>query len=689
MAINRYKLVTRHNPVLRKFDPFAPLSVGNGEFTFTADITGLQTFPEAYKDNIPLCTLAQWGWHTAPVSDVRFSYDQKDLQLKFYETNGRKVGYPTNSEGQEEVYHWLRMNPHRFHLGQIGFDIRMENGNNAGIHDVTSIEQTLDMWRGMLISRFAVEGKAVTTKTCCHPQKDILAFSVASELLKDKRLKINVAFPYGSPDITAADWSKDEKHSTEIVGYNLNSIDLLRIMDNERYFVRINCSRGVQIKRTGRNSFVIEGTGAHGEMACVCAFSPYPHRETPPSFNDTALACEKYWESYWHEGGVVELVESMDARAGELERRVVLSQYLTAIQCAGSLPPQETGLTCNSWYGKYHLEMHWWHAAHFPLWGRARLLEKSMWWYRSILPKARKTASAQGYKGARWPKMVAYDGVDSPSPIGPLLIWQQPHPIYYAELSYRAHPNLETLEIYKDIVFETAEFMASFAVYDRRTDRYLLGPPVIPVQENHDPEVTVNPTYELEYWAFGLNIANEWRKRLGLAANPAWANIAAKLGPLPVKDGVYLAHERCPETFTKFNYDHPSMLGALGVLPGCLVDKRIMLNTLNRVLAEWQLDQVWGWDFPMLAMTAARLGEPELAVDALMYDSPKNTYLPNGHNRQGARKDLPLYLPGNGALLTAVGMMAAGWDNCSSTDAPGFPKDGAWKVSHEGLCLMP
>ena len=50
--------------------------------------------------------------------------------------------------------------------------------------------------------------------------------------------------------------------------------------------------------------------------------------------------------------------------------------YLMAIQCAGSLPPQETGLTFNSWYGKFHLEMHWWHGVHFPLWGRAELFEK-------------------------------------------------------------------------------------------------------------------------------------------------------------------------------------------------------------------------------------------------------------------------------------------------------------------------
>ncbi|NLG85368.1 MAG: glycoside hydrolase family 65, partial [Firmicutes bacterium] len=683
MAIDRQRLVTRHNPVVRKFDPYGPLSVGNGEFTFTADITGLQTFPAAYEEGIPLCTMAQWGWHTTPVNERRFSYRLEDLRMKPYRTNGRKVGYPTESKGQEEVYHWLRMNPHRFHLGRIGLDFDLADEGEAGIDDLTDLEQPLDMWRGMLTSRFRVAGKVVTTKTCCHPYQDILAFSVASELLPEKKLRIKLAFPYPSPAITGADWSKDERHSTEIISHEPDFIDLLRMVDETRYFVRIAFSRGARLERTGKNSFVLAGAG-DGELEFICFFTPCPPRGIPPSFRETAAACERYWESFWNEGGVVELAESADDRAGELERRVVLSQYLTAIQCAGSLPPQETGLTCNSWYGKFHLEMHWWHAAHFPLWGRARLLEKSLWWYRSILPKAKELAASQGYRGARWPKMVACDGVNSPSPIAPLLIWQQPHPIYYAELCYRAHPDAETLEIYKDIVFATAAFMVSFVVYDRRADRYLLAPPLIPAQENHDPEITLNPAFELEYWVFGLHTANEWRKRLGLAPDPLWAEIAAKLGPLPVGDGVYLAHERCPDTFTAFNYDHPSMLGAYGVLPGRLVDPRIMANTLRRVLAAWQWERVWGWDFPMMAMTAARLGEPELAVTALLYEAPNNTYLPNGHNRQGTRPDLPVYLPGNGALLTAVGMMAAGWDG-GAREAPGFPKDGRWKVRQEGL----
>jgi hypothetical protein len=89
----------------------------------------------------------------------------------------------------------------------------------------------------------------------------------------------------------------------------------------------------------------------------------------------------------------------------------------------------------------------------------------------------------------------------------------------------------------------------------------------------------------------------------------------------------------------------------------------------------------------MTAMTAARCSEPEMAIDALLMDSPKNRYLANGHNFQQNR--LPLYLPGNGGLLTAVAMMAAGWDGAPARHAPGFPADGSWTVRWEGLTRMP
>ena len=112
----------------------------------------------------------------------------------------------------------------------------------------------------------------------------------------------------------------------------------------------------------------------------------------------------------------------------------MLSQYLTRIQCAGELPPQETGLTFNSWFGKFHLEMHWWHGVHWALWNRIDLLEKSLGYYSDIIEKAQYKAEFQGYKGVRWPKMTDPSGSDSPSGVGEFLIWQQPHIIYFAEL---------------------------------------------------------------------------------------------------------------------------------------------------------------------------------------------------------------------------------------------------------------
>ena len=66
------------------------------------------------------------------------------------------------------------------------------------------------------------------------------------------------------------------------------------------------------------------------------------------------------------------------------------------------MPPQETGLTVNSWYGKFHLEMHWWHAAHFALWNRTPLLEKSLGWYDRILPAARRPMTSDVTRDTRY-----------------------------------------------------------------------------------------------------------------------------------------------------------------------------------------------------------------------------------------------------------------------------------------------
>lgn len=683
--IDRFALVTRHNPVLRKIEPLSPLSVGNGEFAFTCDVTGLQTFADDYKDAMPLCTMSNWGWHTKPMPENLVG---KTYQLTEYDTYGRKVGYQTGRAGQQELYDYLRENPHRLHLGQIGLRLLKSDGSEAKSSDISDIEQKLDLWKGIIESRFKFEDEDVLVKTAAHPILDLLAVSIESSLMPERKLAVRLAFPYGSQTMQAADWEQPEKHESNIVsavksdgisGYA--KID--RQLDNDSYSVSVFWSGGNgKIKTEKPHHFLLNPSKPR--FTCVIGFAPKNSENKLLSAEDIFYASSEYWQKFWTKGAAIELIESKDSRAKELERRIILSQYLTAINCSGSLPPQETGLTTNSWYGKFHLEMHWWHAAHFALWNRLPMLEKSLDWYRQVLPSAKARAKQQGYTGARWAKMTDRSGYDSPSPIGPLLIWQQPHPIFYAEICYQLKPTRTTLLKFKQIVEETAEFMDSYAYFDKQTNRYVLGPPVIPAQENHPARETWNPTFELEYWNFGLKKANEWRERLGIKRNPRWDDIIKKLSPLPAKDGVYMAHENCPQTFTERNIDHPSMLGALGILTGEMADKETMRQTLKKVMNEWKWDDTWGWDYPMTAMTAARLGETATAIDALLLDTPKNHYSANGHNYQ--RPNLPLYLPGNGGLLYAIALMANGWKDAPKTNAPGFPKD--WKVKIEGFDKM-
>jgi hypothetical protein len=683
-GIDRLSLVRRHNPLLRRLDALSPLSLGNGEFAFTADFTGLQTFPEEYEKSMPLCTMSQWGWHTAPLPPT---LDPKSFRLVPYDTHGRQVGYPTSADGQSELYNWLRENPHRLHLGRVGLKIMLGRGEEARPGDFAAITQELDLWSGCLTSSFNVEGKPVILRTAVHPDLDLLAASIESPLVSEGRIAVRFAFPYGSSGMQAADWNQPSRHRSSLLKQTTGSAELSRNLDADRYFVAISWREPASFASESEHRFILLPFKKNSRFEFVAAFSPRPLVKQLPSAQDTFTASETHWGRFWNSGGAIELAESRDPRAPELERRIVLSQYLTAIQCSGSLPPQETGLTVNSWYGKFHLEMHWWHAAHFSLWRRLNLLERSLGWYASILPAARHTAETQGYAGARWPKMTGPEGRDSPSPIGPLLIWQQPHPLFYAELCYQAHPNRETLALYRQVVHETAAFMASFAFFDSKTARFLLGPPVIPAQENHRPGETWNPTFELAYWRYGLKIAQRWRERLGMKRDPAWDEVISGLSSLPERAGVYLAHENCPQTFTERNSDHPSMLGALGMLPDDGVNRETMRRTLIKVIKDWQWDTTWGWDYPLTAMTAARLGEQRLAVDALLMKTPKNRYLPNGHNWQ--RENLPCYLPGNGGLLYSVAMMAAGWQGAPRVNAPGFPSDGSWTVRWENLAPAP
>ena len=685
--IDRHALVTRHDVVLTNFDANNPLSVGNGEFAFTVDATGLQTFPKAFEQTIPLGTLSDWGWHSSPNPN---GWDIDKFAFKtFPDLNGRLVPYadvPGNKMTPE--INWLRDNPHRLHLGQIGFVLKHADGSPARTNDLTDIKQRLDLWNGEITSHFKFDGQPVDVETVCDPKLDGIAVHVKSPLVQSGRLAIQIHFPYGTGETITADWSHPDAHETIFSQDKINSGHFARKLDNDSYVVDAAWSAGASITNTAKHQFEIVPGNKSDELELVCAFAPKANARLA-SFEQSRADAQKSWNNFWQTGGAIDLSGSKDPRWFELERRIVLSQYLTAIQSAGKNPPQETGLTYNTWEGKFHLEMHWWHEAHFALWNRLPLLENSLDYYQKILPRAEGTAKKQGYAGARWPKMTSPSGAESPSSVGPFLIWQEPHPIFYAELCWREHHDNATLEKYRDIVFQTADFLASYATWDTNTSRYVLGPVLQSAQERFPKDKTLNPTFELTYVRWALETAQQWRTRLGLPREQKWDDVLNGLAKLPVADGKYLFTETTPDSYTnaKWNTDHPAVVGALSFVPGPGVDAETMRNTLDWVWKNWTWPDTWGWDYPMMAMTAARLGEPERAIDALLLDTPKNHYGLNGHVYQ--RPGLTIYLPANGGLLYATALMAAGWDGAPKKNAPGFPDNGQWTVRWENLAVAP
>ena len=687
-SINRQAVVQRHNVHVNKIDSLSSLSVGNGNFAFTVDATGMQSFPDAYANGVPLGTESVWGWHSFPnTENLRIEEAQK-----VYELEGRKISYtvqPKEPERAKKAVEYFRVNPHRLQLGNIGLEIKKKDGSLATINDIKNINQQLDLWTGIITSSFTVEDVPVKVSAACNQQEDVIAFRIESSLLNEKRISVRIRFPYptGQFKDVGNNWNANVAHSS-VASLGQNSAFIKRALDNSNYKVSLYWSDRSVFEEKEKHYFLITPQPAkNNSYELTCLFEGKKKLSIATGFKVISKNSAEAWKKFWQSGGAVDFSAVKDPRAFEIERRVVLSQYLTKIQCSSNYPPQETGLTYNSWYGKPHLEMHWWHAVHFAQWGRAELMEKSLDWYFKVAEKAKLIAKRQGFDGLRWQKMTDNEGDESPSSVGAFLIWQQPHFIYMAEMLYRSKPTKEVLNKYKDLLFATADFMASFPSYDPKTKKYNLGKGLIPAQECFDAVTTFNPTYELAYWSWALQKAQEWKQRLGLPRDKKWDEIINNLAPLPQLNNVYLATESTPDCYepgSKYLTDHPAVLGAYSSLPAIHgLNTTIMKNTLDTVWKIWKWNDTWGWDFPLTAMTAARLHLGEKAVDALLMPIKTNTYLINGHNYQDDR--LTIYLPGNGGVLNAVALMCTGADADKEINI-GFPKD--WKVKWEGLKKM-
>jgi len=716
-SIDRHAVVNRNNPVITEASDLASLTIGNGHFAATVDVTGLQSFPFDYGAGVPLNAMSDWGWHKFENTNALMSSEsEKAFDFGHGHQEIYAVEYKKSEDGRhKEATEYFRVNPHRLNLGTVGLDLKDASGKVIPLQALSSIRQEQKLWDGEIESSFTADGETVEVTTGVHPTKDALYARIVSNLLKDHRVTVALRFSYptGKHADDGNDWTKPERHHSTIMAQDNHSALIKRTLDSTTYYVRIQWEGEATFKRCDPHHFELT---TNGDILTFSAeYLPNQTNQTDATgfeydqYHKTTL---RHWNRWWKQGAIVDFSRCTDPRAKELERRVVLSQYLTQINCANNMPPQESGLTYNTWFGRPHLEMTWWHITDFALWKHPETVQQILAWYNdTAYPVARQIAQRQGFKGVRWMKMTDPWAGEAPSNTGSFLIWQQPHYIYLAEEMYRANPSVETLKEHSEQIEATAEFMADYVTFDQHSGRYLLKG-CTAMQECMTKDISYNHPFELAYWQYGLAVAQQWRERQGKERNILWDDIIRRLSPLPEADGIYTAglpigkqqeseafdpfgaSDKKIETFAdKCRNDHPAVLGACGLLPSqntpyaLLYHQEKMKKTLHWVMQNWNWQTTWGWDYGMIAMTAARLGDPETALKALFIDTQKNTYLKNGHNFQTPDR-LRIYLPGNGALLTAIAMMCAGWDGCTEPLNPGFPKDGKWDVRWEGLQRM-
>lgn len=599
----KQEFVSKYDVKLNSLDIANPLTIGNGNFAFTCDITGLQTFSNLYKA-IPLCTMSNEIWaEREAVGEVPYQTYKKA-------SDGSKVCYMTDTKGKD--YQQFRDDVFKFNLFRLVF---LYKGKVLDVSKLSSVSQHLSLYDGKIVSIFSYQGERVEVETKIPQSHNNIQIHVFTKL---RDLAIQILFYEPSSSITGV----LESPQPAICEKN----HFVRESDSVKYsiYFKTNLERAQDV-------FFIK------ETSCIL-FS------LDQDFED-----DNDMHTYF------EAAKSIDTKDDELNRRMVLSLYLMKVNTLGIYPPAETGLTCNSWYGKFHLEMHLWHHLGLIRFGLYSYVIPSLRWYLSLYESARRRALEQGYQGIRLPKMTDYRGIDTPSNIGCLLIWQMPHLLLMLDEIVKQDETIIQVEEYLPLIIGLIDFMVSF--YYEKDGFYHLDSPLIPANENVEWSCDT-PIFEECYTIHAFEIFKEWIKKYNIYCDVSKINdIIERHVPLEIKDNCYEAYIGCKDTYSKYNHDHPMMIGMYSYFKSSIVQKKFIKNTLHKILNDWSLDDTWGWDFPMLAMCAENIGDHALAISILKMNALKNGYLKNGHNPQLPKKALPLYLPGNGAFLLAISHM--------------------------------
>jgi len=228
--IDRQALVTRHNITWN--DAAGRIALGNGEFCFGTDGTGLQTFAGN--------SIAHWGWHSFPLPD--------GCTPDLVPATGAFEHRTTDGKMKGAINTWMFDNPHMMNLGRLR--LMRAGGRSLAPGDITGLHRTLDLWTGVQTSSYQIDGRNVTVETCVHPKLDMVAVRIVSPLVESGELE--VALDFGYPTVNNAAWvgdfNRSEGHSTEVISSSPGRMDYKRTVDATGYRVALEVADGGVIR---------------------------------------------------------------------------------------------------------------------------------------------------------------------------------------------------------------------------------------------------------------------------------------------------------------------------------------------------------------------------------------------------------------------------------------------------------
>lgn len=364
-SIDRRQIVESFNVRRNTTNELTPLQVGNGNFAFGADITGLQTFS-------PFAIMSTWGWHnfSLPTTPNQTLVDGNLFLLRPYTrytdhlldftgldwwTHGRLVNYDQPNPAENDISNWLIQNPQRLNLANIGLFF---GGAQVEESDLANKSQVLNLWTGSLVSTFAHNGIHVKVETRTASDSDTVGISVESDLLLTGALGLSFDFPY--PDLNKFDapfvgvWNATSNHSTSLE-QSENRLSILHTLDDNSYVMTAAWEGNGEVSGpdNGTHRYFLTVPGST-KLNLTASFSQNG-MSRDVSWDNLVKDSEAWWEEYWTSGAFIDLTSTDLADATELQRRIILSQYLVAVNSASSFPPQESGLVNNGWYGKFHV----------------------------------------------------------------------------------------------------------------------------------------------------------------------------------------------------------------------------------------------------------------------------------------------------------------------------------------------